>query len=67
MFGCMFEIAEITVEVVVAEEAWFAVIAALDDMLGNTRQTEAGFASDWPILPVKDRTLTIVSTYSLWY
>jgi hypothetical protein len=33
-------------------EAGLAIVAALDHMLGNTRQAEAGFAGHEPILPV---------------
>jgi hypothetical protein len=56
MLGGLPEIAEITMMVVITEEARLTVIAALDDVHGNARQTEAGFAGDWSILPVENRT-----------
>ena len=49
---CFPEIAEVTVVVILGEEAGIAVVAALDHMLGNARQTEARFAGQEPILPV---------------
>jgi hypothetical protein len=48
---CLPEIDEITMVVILGEEAGLAIVAALDHMLGNARQTEARFAGQEPILP----------------